>query len=55
MWAGFHFFFFLSFLGLQLMASRILAPRPRIEPVPPAVQVLSPNHWITKEVPGLVF
>ena len=52
MWAGFHF---LSFLGLQFMASRILVPGPGIEPVPPAMEVESPNHWITKEVPGLVF
>ena len=26
-----------------------------MEPMPPAVEVLSPNHWITREVPGVQF
>ena len=33
------------------MACRILVPQPGIEPVPPAVEVWSLNHWTTKEVP----
>ena len=28
----------------------ILIPWPRIEPVPPAMEVESLNHWITKKV-----
>ena len=33
------------------VACRILAPRPGIEPVPPAVEAQSLNHWTTREVP----
>ena len=29
----------------------VLVPRPGIEPLPPAVEAWSPNHWITREVP----
>ena len=32
----------------------ILVPRPGIEPVPPAVEARSPNHWSTTEVPNWV-
>ena len=32
------------------MACRILVPRPGIEPVPPAVEVQSLNHWTAREV-----
>ena len=32
-------------------ACRILVPRPRIEPVPPALGAWSLNHWTTREVP----
>ena len=32
-------------------ACGILVPRPGIEPVTPAVEVPSPNHWSTREVP----
>lgn len=28
-----------------------LIPQPRIEPAIPALEVQSPNHWMTKEVP----
>ena len=31
------------------MACRILLPRPGIEPIPPAVEVQSPNHWTARE------
>ena len=27
----------------------ILVPRPRIQPMPPAVEVWSPVHWTTRE------
>ena len=32
-------------------ACGILVPRPGIEPVPPAVETQSLNHWTTREVP----
>ena len=32
-------------------ACRILVSQPGIEPVPPAVEALSLNHWTTKQVP----
>ena len=32
-------------------AGGILVPRPWIEPVPSAVEVLSLNHWTVREVP----
>ena len=45
----FPFFFFFFFLP-QAVALRILAPQPGIEPMPPAVEVQSLNHWTTREV-----
>ena len=30
------------------MACRILAPWPDIEPMPPVVEVQSPNHWTAR-------
>ena len=33
-------------------ACGILVPRPGIEPMPPAVEAQSLNHWTTREVPG---
>ena len=33
-------------------AGGILVPRPGIEPVPPAVEAWSPNHWTARELPG---
>ena len=36
-------------------ACRILAPRPGMEPVPPAVQVQGLNHWTSREVPKKYF
>ena len=51
------FFFLIYFLFFtpRHVACGILAPRPGIEPVPPAVEVQSPNHWTTWEFPGLFF
>ena len=43
----FFLFFFLSHCG----ACRILVPKPGIEPLPPAVEAQSLNHWIIREVP----
>ena len=31
----------------------ILVPRPRMEPMPPAVEAWSPNHWTAREFPSL--
>ena len=31
-------------------ACGILVPQPGIEPVPPAVEAWSPNHWTAREV-----
>ena len=31
------------------MACRIFVSQPGIEPVPPAVEAWSPNHWATRE------
>ena len=33
------------------MACGILVPRPGIEPVHPALEAWSPNHWTAREVP----
>ena len=32
-----------------------LVPRPEIEPVPPAVESWSPNHWTAREFPLMFF
>ena len=37
------------------MTCRILAPQPKIEPGPSAVEVWRPNHWRTRESPALDF
>ena len=36
-------------------ACTILVPQPGIEPVSPAVEVWSLNHWTTREVPKQIF
>ena len=41
------FFFFL----VVLQGSWILVPRPGTEPVPPALEAQSPDHWTAREVP----
>ena len=45
--------FFVCFVLFWLCyaACRILVPRPGIEPVSPAVEAQSLNHWTTREVP----
>ena len=45
------FFSFFFFLWPCHVEGGILAPRPGIEPVPPAVEAWSPNHWTAREVP----
>ena len=47
----FLFFKFLFYFWSHCMAWGILVPRPGIEPMPPAVEVQSPNHWTAREVP----
>ena len=42
---------FSFFLTVPRTACGILFPRPGIEPVPPAVEVWSLNHWTAREVP----
>ena len=38
----------------SIFACGILVPRPGVEPVPPAVEAQSPNHWTAREFPLLV-
>ena len=48
------FFFFLLFIFIfwpRREACEILVPQPGTEPVPPAVEEWSLNHWTAKEVP----
>ena len=61
--ARFHCFLkylFIDFIYLFIFwpcrtACWILVPRPGIEPLPPAVEARSLNHWTTREVPRLSF
>ena len=45
--------FLLFFLATPL-ACGISVPQPKIESMPPAVEVLSPKHWTTREVPHTI-
>ena len=47
-------FFFLQGFWPHRMACRILVPQPGIEPMPPAVEVRSPNHRTTREFPYVI-
>ena len=50
----FFLFCFILFWGVFLAIPHscgILVPQPGIEPVPPAVEVHSLNHWTAREVP----
>ena len=44
-------YFYLFIFCHTIQHAGILVPRPGIEPLPPAVEAWSPNHWITREVP----
>ena len=46
--------FVLFFFWPQHVACRILVPQPGIEPMPPAMEAWSPNHWTAREVPRCV-
>ena len=41
------FYFFFGYAA----ACEVLVPQPRIKPASPAVDVQSPNDWITREAP----
>ena len=49
LYCDFFFFFWLT------VACRISGPQSGIEPMPPAVEVWSSNHWTTRECPTPVF
>ena len=48
-------FWLFFFFWLYCTACGILVPRPGMEPVPPAVEARSPNHWTAREFPLLAF
>ena len=45
------YFIYLLFFWPCHTARRILVPQPGIKPVPPAMEVWSPNHWTAREFP----
>ena len=47
----YYFILFYVLIWPYHAAFGILAPRPGMEPEPPAVEARSPNHWTTREVP----
>ena len=49
-WFIFFFSYLFFFILTHPVALRILALQPGIEPMPPAVEVQSLNHWTTREV-----
>ena len=46
-------FIFFFFFWICCVACRILVPQPGIKPEPPAVEVLSPNRWTSREFPQI--
>ena len=48
--SSFQSFSFFLGGGAHRVARGILVPRPGIEPIPPAVEARSPNHWTSREV-----
>ena len=50
-----YLLFFFFFFWPYHMACGLLVPQPGIEPVPPAVEAWSLNHWMAREVPVYVF
>ena len=56
----FKYFFFIILIvifpfWLCQAACGILVSQPETEPVPPTLEVWSPNHWKASEVPGMGF
>ena len=55
-WSGLPFpSLILYFLAMLRGMLRLFVPRTEIEPVPPAVEARSLNHWTTREVPAHLF
>ena len=50
----FQYCFCFMFWFLVCEACGILAPKPGIEPAPPALEAQSLNHWTAREVPSVV-
>ena len=50
-----YLWLFFFFFWLHLAAHGILIPQARIEPVPPASEAQSLNHWTAREVPLWLF
>ena len=48
----YYFILFYVLIWPYHAAFGILAPRPGMEPEPPAVEVWSLNHWTTREIPA---
>ena len=46
-----NLFIYLFIFCLRCRACGTLVPQPGIEPVPPALQAWSLNHWTAREVP----
>ena len=53
--ASCSYLFIHLFVWLHRAACEILVPRPGIEPMPPAVEGRSLNHWTTREGPPVLF
>ena len=53
--SNFFFFFFGLLVWPHCAACGILVPQPGIEPVPPAVEAQSLNHWTAREVQVNIF
>ena len=49
------FYFTLFYFWPYHVACKILVPWPGIEPMPPAVETWSLNHWTAREVPEGIF
>ena len=47
-------FVFVFFFAHAIWLGGILVPRPGMEPVPPAVEAGSPNHWTARESPSQI-
>ena len=51
-WHQFPTLVFFSFLWVLSVTCGILVPQLRIEPLPPALEGQSPNHWTLREAPN---
>ena len=53
--SSFISFFFFQFFGCAMWHVGIIVPQPGIEPMPPAVEAWSLNHWTAREVPKFFY